>query len=33
MKTPKKRTKQGGDSEPIRCLVQNAGSQGAHRNG
>ena len=32
-KNYRKRTKQQGDSQPIRCRVQNTGNQDAHRNG
>ena len=31
IKTPEK-TKRPGDSQPMRCRVQNAGNQDAHRN-
>ena len=33
IKTQKKRTKQQGDRQPIRCRVHNTGNQDAHRNG
>ena len=30
---PRKRAKQNGDNQPIRCRVQNTGNQDAHKNG